>query len=449
MTDRSARFTDGSITRHTLSMAGSTGLGLLAFFLVDILTIIYISRLGDPVLVATVGVAKTLAFLNMASCSGVTVAAGVIVSRRIGRHAAAARGRLVASFILLSLLAASLMAAFELLGTYTFTAWLQVDGEGAGTMHQFVWAALVTCVPNAAVQTFSQILRANGDVQAALFVPLAGALVLAVADPVLIFGLDMGIQGAAISIGMSSLLTFGFGLLLVKRHVGIALPSVRRFWLHCRVAFKVAIPATLSNLATPVALTYLMSILGSYGASTMAGMTVIDRLVQLGFCFYFALPSALVPILGQNLGAKRLDRAGQTMIVAMQTVVLYGLFLWGMALAIGPLATFNVFHLADSGAAMLEMFYGVGVGIWIVFGLDFIAQSVFLTTDRLRWVPIFSWLRGTLGTFPFVYAGAQVAEGTGALLGLWIGQATVALCSITTAIFVWRRFVRVQRTAWL
>jgi hypothetical protein len=53
---------------------------------------------------------------------------------------------------------------------------------------------------------------------------------------------------------------------------------------------------------------------------------------------------------------------------------------------------------------------------------------------------VFGWLRGTAGTLPFVYFGAHWFAGVGALSGMWLGNALIALLAIITALVMSRRF---------
>ncbi|MNP72281.1 hypothetical protein D3C76_1688000 [compost metagenome] len=48
----------------------------------------------------------------------------------------------------------------------------------------------------------------------------------------------------------------------------------------------------------------------------------------------------------------------------------------------------------------------------------------------------YAWLRATLGTLPFVTAGAALQGASGIMLGLWVGNALVALASVATAILI-------------
>ena len=447
MNPPNARFTEGSLPRHVLAMASASGVGLLAVFLVDILTLVYVSRLADPRLMAAVGLGKALMFVNGAFSSGVIIAAGALLSQRIGRHATHVLARLVTHLLIMVILVSTVVCALELLCMAPLSRWFGADPGAYEQAHLYIWMTLVTSIPAAAMQMCAQLLRSQGHGQLALVVLLSGAAALAVADPLFIFGFNLGLQGAGLAYGLSTALSLTVGLVLVKRRLGLAATvMLRRLLLHtCRVT-RVAVPAMLANLAMPVGITYLMVTLAAQGASALAGMAVVDRLLQLGYCMYFALPTALVPVLAQNLGAGRDDRARLAVSFTAKLVVLYGVALWSL-LALSGQSLADAFHLEGAGRSMLLAFCHVGAGLWIVFGLDFVAQSLFFTLERAWWVPAFGWLRGTLGSLPFVYVGAHWQGGSGALFGLWLGNALVALMAIFTALFVAQRVFRGRAAA--
>ena len=444
MTFARARFTEGSVVGHLIATASTSALSLLAVFLVDIFTLIYVSRLDDQVALAAVGLAKMLMFINSAFASGVVTAAGAVLSARIGKHASRALAQWVTHLLLMVLCIAAGVALIEWLAIAHMGQWLGATAETYQLAGHFIAIVLPCSVLAAAMQMCAQMLRAQGHVRSALAVLLAGAITLAIADPLFIFAFGFGLAGAAISYGLSTVVALAVGLTLVKRHIGLS-PVVRfkHLKLHVGLTWPIALPAMLANLAMPVGITYLMLVLTSLGASALAGMAVIDRILQFGYCAFFALPSALVPVLAQNFGAGRDDRVHTAIRVIRRLVVGYGLSVWLLLIVFGPWIA-DYFHLLDSGRAMFLAFTRIGAGVWILYGLDFVAQSMFLTMSRAWWVPAFGWLRGTLGTVPFVYAGSQWYGASGALVAMWCGNALVALLAIFTAAVQARRFFQAR-----
>ncbi|MFK7608323.1 MULTISPECIES: MATE family efflux transporter [unclassified Pseudomonas] len=440
MTTYHARFTEGPVSRHVLSMASTSALGLLAVFLVDILTLMYVSMLDDQSLLAAVGLGKTLIFINGAFSSGLVIGASALLSERIGRHASTALARLTSHMLIMALVLSGSIVLVELLFALPLARLLGGDLAVYQDARLYLWTVVPSSLLIAATQMCVQMLRAQGQVRLALGVLLAGAGTLAVADPLFIFGLNMGLEGAAVSSLLAAGTSLILGLILVKRHIGLsALINLRLLALHTRRTLRVALPAMLGNLAMPVGIIYLMVVMAGAGTSALAAMAVVDRILQFGYCVFFALPGALVPVIAQNLGAGRDDRVKAIVVFTRRCVVLYGVTLWLCLALAGPWIA-DYFHLVDAGRALFMAFCQIGAGLWIVFGLDFVAQSMFLTMNRAWWVPVFGWIRGTLGTLPFVYVGVHGFGASGAVIGMWTGNTLVAIAAIATASVVARRF---------
>jgi Na+-driven multidrug efflux pump len=398
--------------------------------------------LHDPLLLAATGVAKVLIFLNSAVSSGLIIAAATVLSERIGHRASKASSRLVTHLMLMVVIASGATAALQLALLEPLTHWLGADGSTYEAARVFIWLTLPFSVLQSAMQMAAQILRTAGDSRRALCVVLSGAAVLAVADPLFIFGLGLGLEGAGISYALSALVSLGLGLYWLRAR--LAMPFTLRgrlLRLHTGKVMQVGLPAMVANLATPVGLTYLVSSIGAYGTSALAAMSVMDRIMQFAYCVFFSLPAALAPVLGQNIGAHRQQRVAAAIGFSRKLVIVYGLMVWGVLLLVAnPLA--NAYELEGAGRAIFLAFCHVGGGLWAVMGLDFVAIAMFVTMGRPWLVAMFAWLRASLGTVPFIIGGIHLFGAAGAFPAMLTGNALIALTSITIASVTARRFLR-------
>lgn len=438
-----ARFLSGSLRKHILVMTGTSALGLMATFLTDILTLLYVAKLHDPGALAIVGLAKTLLFLNGSLVSAVVMAAGALISQRAGRGATRGLPSLISSALLLTLITTTAIAVLELACLEWVTGWL---GAGAiadkiGARHfitMMVGCSLLACVG----QLSAQALRGVGLSRAAMVVVLSGAATLAVADPLCIFVLKLGLSGAALAYGIAMAVAAGMGLYQLQRHVGLDLRlRTRRVSLHSRSIVRTALPWALANLATPVSVGTLLSQLATHGVSAMAGMAVVDRVLQIAYCFYFALPGALVPVFSQLVGAGDPHRTRRAIRLALMITLGYGLAVWAVLVVLGqPIA--DHFGVADAGEAVVLAACRYGAGLWVLIGLDFVALSLFISIGRPWWVVLYAWVRATLGTFPFVWLGERLDGAAGVILGPWAGNALIALVAISGASIATARYFR-------
>lgn len=440
MTGRNARFTQGSVSRHVMVMASTSALSLFAVFLVDILTLFYVALLHEPELLAAVGIAKVLIFLNSALANGLIIAAASVLSERIGHKRSHSLKQLTTSLLLMVVTVSGVCAAIQLALMAPITHWLGAHDGVYEAARDFIWLILPCAVLQSVMQMTAQMLRTAGDSRRALWVVLCAAGTLAVADPLLIFVLGLGLKGAAIAYGISAVVSTALGLYWVRRQIGLALwVRPKRLRLYARRIFSVAFPAMVANLATPVGLAYLVSTVSVYGTSALAAMAVLDRVMQFCFCAFFALPSALAPVLGQNIGAHLDKRVKAAIVFTRRVVVAYGVALWALLLAsCGIIADF--YGLQGEGRDLFFAFCRIGAGLWVLIGLDFVAIAVFITMGRPWLIAVFAWLRSTLGTIPFIYVATHLFGSSGTMSGMFAGNALVAIVSIFTASRVARSF---------
>lgn len=438
------RLLTGSVVRHLLIASGTSGLSLFALFLTDLLTLSYVAMLHDPIALAVVGLAKLLAFIISCVTSGIMLTTSAIVARRAGRGIKRSLPALASYSVLLTILTAVLIAITELVLLDQLSAWMGMRVLTDVTQaHHFtslmVFSSVILCLG----QLAAQLLRALGLNRAALDVALSGALILAVADPFFIFRLELGIEGAGIASLLSSCMSAGLGLYYVQRHIGFTRRvTMRHLFCYWRHLAGTAFPATLANLANPLAIGFIMFRLATHGTAVLAGMAVMDRVLQFTYCVFFALPNAIVPLLGQQIGGFQYRRMQQTIGLALLLVTAYGSVTWGILATLAPTLA-QLLDLPPAGTELLLVGCRYGAGLWLLIGMDFVALSIFIAIDRPWWVALYAWIRVSLGTIPFVILGEWMQGASGALLGQWTGNALIALLAITTAwVAVRRHFLR-------
>ncbi|MBD8186558.1 hypothetical protein IFU20_10255 [Pseudomonas viridiflava] len=440
MAAASAIFTEGPVSRHVMVTASTSALSLFAVFLVDILTLVYVSMLHAPVLLAAVGIAKVMMFINMSLASGFIIAATAVLSARIGHRVTKSVARLCASLMLMILVVSGFAAVLQLVLMVPITHWLGAEAAVYEAARGFIWLALPATVLQAVMQMAAQMLRTAGDNHRALGVVLSGAATLAVADPFFIFGLGLGLEGAGLAFALSGCVSACLGVYWVRKRIGLTFSrNLKLLRNHAGRTFKLALPAMAANLATPVGLAYLVASLSAFGTSALAAMSVMDRVLQFSYCAFFALPGALAPILGQNIGAQRDDRVRQAIVFTRRLVVGYGLAVW-LVLLVFSSTIADIYQLEGEVRTVFLNYCRLGGGLWVIIGLDFVAIAVFMTMNRSWLVAVFAWLRATFGTVPFVYVGAHWFGGSGAVPSMFAGNAMIASISIFVASLIAKRF---------
>ncbi|WP_375454788.1 MATE family efflux transporter [uncultured Methylobacterium sp.] len=426
------RFVTGSILRHVVVMSATGSVGLMAVFVVDLLSLLYVSKLGDPNLTAAVGFAAIVQFFAIAINIGLMIAAGALVSRAIGAGERDGARRIATSATLHGLAVSALLVAVLLPLSDPLLRAIGAEGEMLRVAERFLWIALPSNLLMAPGMMFSGLLRAIGAARQAMFVTLGGAVVTVGLDPLLIFGAGLGVDGAAITTCVARATFALIGWHGVSRHRMLAAPAAAAVLADAPLVFRIALPAVLANLAPSVASAFLAHVLARYGAVTVAANVVIERLTPVAFGGLFALSGAIGPILGQNWGARRFDRMrGILRDGALVTLVYVGLVWAALVLARGPLT--RLFALDGAAAELFGFFCLVSGGVWFCNGLLFLGNAAFNNLGFPFRSTLLNWGRATLGTMPPALAGAALYGPRGVVAGVGIGALVFGVAGILLA----------------
>jgi len=401
------RFVTGSPLRHVIVMASTGAIGLVAVFVVDLINLFYISLLGEPAIAAAVGFAGVVGFFHTSVCIGLMIGITATVSRKIGAgHTADARRMATHSLLLMAAIAAVL--ALATLAFLPPLLWaLGARGEVAVLAQRYLTLTMPSVPLLAVGMASSALLRSVGDARRGMVVTLGAAAVTAVLDPLFIFYFSMGLDGAAVVSVISRSVLIGIGLHGVARVHRMLAPVQRaRLGSDARALSKVAIPAVLTNLATPVGAAFVTHSMAQFGASAVAGLATVDRLTPVAFGLIYSLSGAVGPILAQNLGAQRFDRVRQTLRASLGLMVVAVATAW-LLLAVlqGPLT--RAFSLEGQAALLLQAFCSWLAAGFFFAGALFVANAAFNNLGRPLWSTGFNWARATLGTIPLAWWGAH------------------------------------------
>ena len=412
------RFTTGSTMRHVVVMTTTASVGFMFLFLVDFLTLFYISLLRDVRLVAAVGLASFVQHLVSAVAIGLAVAATALVSRALGaRNRALARSRttscLTVSFVTLTVIAGAVFVfRREALG-------LLIEAGPVTEVASRYLAWILPSLPLLGIGISSAaILRAEGDARRALIVTMVAGGVAFVFDPLVILGLGLGVDGAAWVVILARLVTALVGLHFLIAVHGLAAPlRVAGVSRDLPAIFAVGGPAVLAQLSTPSGFLLLTAWVGRFGESAVAGWSVVTRLVVLGFSGIIALSVAVGGIFGQNYGARKLERVEATFRDSVIFGVLYALAAWAV-LWIGADAVVWAFGMSGEGARIVRAFCRIGAGGFVLAAGAYVATAAFNNMGRPLWATLLNWSRAGLAIPAMLLLAVGTLEGRVILFAL-------------------------------
>lgn len=427
------KFVTGSLLRHVLVMTGASALGLMAIFVGDLANIFFLSMLKVEAIVAAVGYASSIAFFTISIGIGFSIAASALVAPAIGAGERRRAARLSTNAHLVSFIGSALLSVVVLACSASLLRMMGANGHTAALAEQYLWILIPALPPLALAMTSAAVLRAVGDAGRSMHVTLGGALVNMVLDPLLIFGLDLGLHGAAYASAAARLVMMAIGLYGVIVVHGLMARYKRLTLLRdVRPILAIAGPAVLTNVATPAGNAYVTAAVAPFGDGAVAGWAIVGRILPVAFGAIYALSGSVGPIVGQNYGARSFDRMREALVKSIQVTAAFTMAAW-LVLAIFADTLATTFHATGEARDLIVLFCRWLAPLFMFLGALFISNAVFNTLGRADVPAWLNWARATVGTIPFVHAGAWIAGAEGVLTGHMIGGVpfgilAVALC---------------------
>lgn len=431
-----ARFLSGNLFRHVTVMSLTSSVGLMAVFAVDFIDMVFISMLGKASLAAAVGYAGAILFFTSAFGIGMAIAGGALVARALGRGDTAAAHRNATHVLIYGAVAAAMFASVVWVNLPSIVALVGATGETADLAVHYL-SILVPSLPVLVLGMIGgAILRAHGDARRSMMATIWGGAVNAVLDPILIFGLSLDLTGAAIA-SVLARCTIGYVALrpIIHHYGGFTRPSARHMAEDFKPIFTIAVPAILTQLATPVGQAYVTRAMAEFGEAAVAGMAVVGRLTPVSFAVIFALSGAVGPIIGQNAGAGRTDRVLGTYRAALTfTLAIVVLISAVLFVLRDPIA--GLFNATGITRELIFLFCGPLALAWLFNGVIFVSNAGFNNLGHPFYSTGINWGRHTLGTIPFVMLFAAWLGAPGVLIGQAVGGAIFAALAFYMALRV-------------
>ena len=179
--------------------------------------------------------------------------------------------------------------------------------------------------------TLNSIIRADGSPKYSMFSMISGAVLNTILDPIFIFVLHKGVEGAAIATVISQIVTFILNVIYIKRFKTIKI-SKDCFKLQLNICKKVAMLG-VSSFITQMSFVCVMAVennlLGKYGAESKYGaeipitvLGIVMKINQILNSIIVGIAAGSQPIWGYNYGAKKFDRVKQTLKIVLSASVI-------------------------------------------------------------------------------------------------------------------------------
>lgn len=285
---------------------------------------------------------------------------------------------------------------------------------------------------------FNNHLRSQGNAALSMIGITTGGILNVILDPVLIFGLKMGISGAAIATIFSQFVSFTILLVLVIRSGNVLKPHPRYFtfqgWVYKEI-LSAGMP-TLGRQGLASVASVLLNVASSgFGDAAVAAMSIVTRIMMFINSALIGFGQGFQPVCGFNFGAGRYDRVLEAYFfcrrVALVFLLVMGVIMFAISTPIMRLFRKEDAEVIRIGALALKMqccllpfqsYTIIGNMLTQSIGYSFRATLTAIGKQGLFFIPAILILPGACGIL-----GLQLAQPVADLLTFILTQVIVVM----------------------
>jgi len=418
----------GPIVSTLTKMALPTIGVLVAQTAVGIAETYYVGFLGTDALAGVALVFPIFMLMTTMSNGGLGSGVASSIARAIGAGRQKDADALVFHSVVLAVICGALFSAAVLLGGPALYRALGGRDASLDAALQYSNILFSGAIAVWIVNLLAAALRGSGNVKVPALITLVGALIMIPLSPALIFGFGpiprLGIAGAGAAFNL-----YYVGALIVMLHYmrqgrsGLTL-SVRPLqWRLFADILKVGLPTAFNALQTNLCVILVTGAVGLFGTAALAGYGTAARLDYVLIPILFGLSSAVLTMVGINVGAGNGRRARHITLVSG----LIGIGITeaiGLVAALAPMLWLTLFtHDADVLAPGVTYLSIVGP-LYGLYGLGFVTSFAGQGAGRVFWPTV------------AVSTRLLISAGGGWIAVAWFGSTFTTLAVIVAISFI-------------
>ena len=444
MEDKKAFLGTAPIGKLLLRLALPTVVAQLINMLYNVVDRIYIGHMPEEGDLALTGVGVCMPIIMIVSAFAALISSGGAprASICLGKGDTETAERILGNCLSLQLVVSTVLTVLLLLFNRPL---LLTFGASENTVEYAVSYMSIYALGTAFVQLtlgMNAFITAQGFTKISMLSVVSGAVSNILLDPLLIYGLGMGVRGAALATILSQALScvWVITFLLSRRSILRIRP------VNLRPDVRIILPCLALGSATfvmqasesVISVCFNSSLLSYGGDIAVGAMTILTSVMQFALLPLQGIAQGAQPILGYNYGAKNTDRVRKTYRILLVTCLTYSLVIWGLVLLF-PRAFASVFTpdpaLLDFTSRVLPIyFFGVGL-----FGIQIACQMTFVSLGNAPSSVIVAVVRKFVLLIPLIYVVPHFVSD--ATVGVYLAEPIADILAVTfTSVLFFFRF---------
>ncbi len=309
-----------------LNLALPSVLGMLVNIFYNLTDTFFIGKLHNEALVAAVSISLPAYTFQMAIAGIFGFGGASYLSRLLGKKDYQSARETTSTAVFSTLILSFILALVGILSIPLFLKAAGAAGETALAAHQYLFWILLGSPFILLKFALVQLIRGEGGARYAMYGLFIGTGANIILDPIFIFGLKMGVTGAAVATVIGQGLAMCYFIWYYLSEHAVAAPAIKYLhlrWEIFREILVIGIPASLNQIMMSIGNTIAYSLAAVYGVSTVAALGVSARVFSIPIFVFIGVSIGVQALIGFNYGAGNFPR----MKKAISTAILINLSL--------------------------------------------------------------------------------------------------------------------------
>jgi len=378
----------------------------------------WLGKLGENArnAVSVAGIAFPIVFFLSSFGFGFVVAGTSLIAQYKGAGEEKKIKEVVGQFVLILITFSVIYLAFSLFFLDGILRLLQVPPEIFQLSKEYISIILIGMIFMFGFQSYQSFAHGLGDTVSPMKVQLISVGLNVILDPFFIFGLalfpKMETIGAAYATLISRVVAVIIAFIYIKKKIPIIIPekaNLKPDYPMLKRIIRISIPASLGQSMTSFGFLLLQGFVNSFGTVVISTFSIGNRITSFFMMPAMGVSSALSSIVGQNLGANKIDRVGKSVGHAMTLVLLMIGFGCSMLFFFG--AYFMKFFIADPEVINIGIrMFKVSSIATLEFSIIFVFMGAFNGSGHTRYTMILNIGRLWGLRIPFVLLLSGMAK---------------------------------------